>query len=393
VYRAFADDVQAGITGTTQLAAMQRARRDNANLMAAIRWFTAQAHRDRSPLDPAAADAADAADAVDAVEHGLLLCGSLYWFWHIGGQHVAARASIDALMPMARDRAPSRGRARALLASGMMSMNAGEMERGADELARALADARAVADDALLAEAHMCAGYGHMSLGQMEESGAALDEAIVFGQRAQHDFLLSLSMSMKGLQLFVCGGLDAGFALVTAARKVQVRIGDDEGGGLALSFLAQMTAARGDVGRAFELYGQAIASFTRVGDRPELARMHSEIGWTALCASRLAVAREAFRRSLRVYDEVGSARGIGLAFTGLAAADAADGRAERAVTIAAAADALCERTGVIVGHPMGPEMAGNVDAARSTVGPELLDALVAAGRAMSPRDVLAMLAG
>jgi hypothetical protein len=63
------------------------------------------------------------------------------------------------------------------------------------------------------------------------------------------------------------------------------------------------------------------------------------------------------------------------------------------MAIAAAADALSERTGVIVVHPMGPEMAGAVDAARATIGPELVDALVAAGRAMSPRDVLAMLAG
>ena len=43
VFLAYADDVQAGITGTTQLAALQRARRDDANMRAAIRWFTAQA--------------------------------------------------------------------------------------------------------------------------------------------------------------------------------------------------------------------------------------------------------------------------------------------------------------------------------------------------------------
>jgi len=383
-FLAFALDVKAGITGTTQLAAMQRARSDHANMLAAIRWFTGQARLGRSPHE---------AGAEDAAEHGLVLCGSLYWFWHISGQHVTARASIDALMPMARDRAPSRGRALSLLASGMVSVNAGEMERGVDELARALADARTLADDALLAEACMCVGYGQMSLGKMEESGAALDEAIAYGQRAHHDFLLSMSMSMKGLQLFVCGALDAGFALVTEARRIQMRIGDDEGGGLALSFLAQMTAARGEVGRAFELYGQALASFKRVGDRPESARVHSEIGWTALGASRLAVAREAFRRSLRVYDEVGSARGVALALTGLAAADAADGRTERAVTIAAAADALSERTGEVVVHPMGPEMAGRVDAARATIGNELLEALVAAGRAMSPGAVLRMTAG
>ena len=75
----------------------------------------------------------------------------------------------------------------------------------------------------------MGVGYGHMSLGNMEESGAALDEAIAFGERAQHDFLRSLSMSMKGLQLFVCDALDAGFDLLTQARRIQTRIGDDEG--------------------------------------------------------------------------------------------------------------------------------------------------------------------
>lgn len=384
VFLAFAVAVHADITGTAQLDAMHRARSDNANMQAALRWFTEQAH---------AQPAAVRSGAPDAIEKGLILCGSLNWFWHIGGQHFTARAAIDGLMPLAVGRAPSKGRALALLAGGMVSVNTGEMDRGIDEWSRALADARTVADDALTAEAYMCVGYGHMSNGRMEESGVALDEAIAYSERAHHDFLLSLSMSMKGLQLFVSGALEAGFELLSQARKIQTRIGDYEGGGLALSFLAQMTAAKGEVGRAFELYGQALASFKQVGDRPELARVHSEIGWTALGAARIPVAREAFRRSLRVYDEVGSARGIGLALTGLAAAEAADGRAERAVTIAAAADAMSERTGVVVVHPMGPEMGGQVEAARATIGKELLEALVAAGREMSPGDVLTMIAG
>lgn len=384
VFLAFAEGVNAGIKGAGQLDALQRARRDNANMQSALRWFTEAART--QPVAPGSS-------AHDVVEQGLLLCGSLNWFWHIGGQHFTARDAIDALMPMAATRAPSRGRVLALLAGGMVSVNTGEMERGLDEWARALADAHALADDALLAEAYMCVGYGHMSVGRMEESGLALDAAIVCSRRRDLDFLLSLSMSMKGLQLFVSGSLDAGFDLVTQARRIQTRIGDYEGGGLALSFLAQMTAARGETGRALELYSQAVSTFERVGDRPELARVHSEIGWTALAASRIPVAREAFRQSLRAYDEVGSPRGIGLALTGLAAAEAADGRAERAVTIAAAADAMSERTGVVVEHPMSPEVGSQVEVARATIGKELLTALVAAGRDMSPADVLTMIAG
>ena len=387
VFLAVAEAINAGIKGGGQLDAMQRARSESANMQAAIYWYTERARvQSRQPTVEAPGDGG-------AVEQGLMLCGSLNWVWHISGQHFTARDAIDALMPMAATRAPSKGRALALLAGGMVSVNTGEMKRGIDEWARALSDARALADDALLAEACMCVGYGHMSTGSMEESGVALDEAIALSERRGLDFMLALSMSMKGLQLFVTGAADAGFAMLTEARRIQTRIGDYEGGGLALSFLAQMTAAKGEVGRAFELYGQALSSFKQIGDRPELARVHSEIGWTALGASRIAVAREAFRRSLRVYDEVGSARGIGLALTGLAAAEAADGRAERAITIAAAADAMSERTGVVVEHPMSPEMGGQVETARGTIGKEMLEALVAAGREMTPAAVLAMIAG
>ncbi len=389
VFLAFAEAIDAGIRGIGQLDAMQQARGESANMHVAIRWYTGQARAASTGAVPR--ESGDA--AVDVVESGLRLCGALNWFWHISGLHFTARDAIDGLLPLSLERPPSRGRAMALLASGMASINTGETERAFDEWARGLADARALADDALMAEACVYVGYGHMSVGRMEESGVALDEAMAYSEKHDLDFLLALSMSMKGLQQFLIGLADAGFALVTQARRIQTRIGDYEGGGLALSFLAQMTAAKGEYGRALELYGQALMSFKRVGDRPELARVHSEIGWTALSAQRIPVAREAFRRSLRVYDEVGSARGVGLALTGLAAAEAAEGRAERAVTIAAAADAMSERTGVVVEHPMGPEMGGQVEAARATIGKELLEALVAAGREMSPGAVLTMIAG
>ena len=83
----FAAEVAAGIFGTTQLEAMQRGRDDNANTQAAIQWLTAGAR------------AGDQA----ALEKGLLLCGHLDWFWHIGGQHLTAREWLDALLALAAD--------------------------------------------------------------------------------------------------------------------------------------------------------------------------------------------------------------------------------------------------------------------------------------------------
>lgn len=171
-----------------------------------------------------------------------------------------------------------------------------------------------------------------------------------------------------------------------------MRIGDYEGGGVALSFLAQLSFAGGDRARALVLYREALHSLETVGDHPEVARVHCEMGWAALAIAQVHQARRSFKDALRTYNEVGSPRGMGLALLGLAAAEAAEGRAERAVTIAAAAAVMSERTGVVIVHPMGPGAGDQIEALGATMTKATRDALVAHGRSLSPAAVLAMVA-
>jgi hypothetical protein len=111
--------VAAGIRSTEQFEALRRARSENANTQAAIQWLTTCAR------------AGDKA----AIEKGLLLCDHLNWFWHIGGQHFTARVLLDALLALAADAPPSRRRALARLAAGMISRTTGEWERSLGEWA------------------------------------------------------------------------------------------------------------------------------------------------------------------------------------------------------------------------------------------------------------------
>jgi tetratricopeptide (TPR) repeat protein len=320
---------------------MQRGRRDNSNTLAAIQWLT---------------NCARAGDML-ALEKGLLLSGHLDWFWHIGAQHFTARVLLDALFALARDRPPSRGRALANLAAGMVSTTTGEWERSLGEWSRAFDDARAVGDDKAAAEGIMGVGYCHLSLGRVEEARTALDEAIARNAGGVNDFIHGISMSIKGMLLFSTGNLEAGMALVEQARRTHERSGDHEGRGVALSFLAQMTFAKGDHARALALYHDALASLETVGDHPEVARVHCEMGWNALAAADARTAQNSFVLAVRAYEEVGSPRGTGLALLGLAAVEAAEGRSERAVAIAAAAQALSERAGIVIAHPMDPGVA------------------------------------
>ena len=322
----------------------------------------------------------------------MLLCGHLNWFWHIGGQHFTARVLLDALLALAADAPPSRGRALARLAAGMVSTTTGEWERSLGEWASGYEDGKAVGDAAVAAEGMMGVGYCSLSLGRMEDAGAALDEAIARSAGGVCDFVQALSMTIKGMLLFVTGDLEAGMALIEEARRIQERLNDHEGGGVALSFLAQMSFAKGDHARALALYGEALESLATIGDQPEVARVHCEMGWTALaagdarCGATLLPARRAGERRRSAAQRGPASRCSGSRRSKLPKAGS-----ERAVAIAAAAHALSERAGVVIAHPMDPGVVNRIDALKASIPKGRLDGLVANASVLSPAAVLAMI--
>jgi non-specific serine/threonine protein kinase len=367
-------EIHAGIRGTAQLATMRRARRESANFQAALHWLTAAAKSG----DP------------EAVEKALLFCGHLNWAWHISAQHNSARRVLDELLPLAAGRPASRGRGLAWLASGMIETTTGDFERSLADWRRGHEDGLAVADGAIAAEGSMGVGYCQLSLGNLDEAATALADAIEHSVAAGDEFMRTTSMTLEGIRRFASGDAAAGRALVEQALESQRRRGDYELGGVALSALAQITFSEGDTRRALALYAEALVFEETVGDRPEVARILCEMGWTALAAGEPKTARGSFRKAAQAYEEIASARGTGGALLGLAAVDAAEGNEERAVRIAAAARAFSEREGIVVDHPMDPGAAARIEALKASVPGADLDGLVADAAAMTPAAILAL---
>ena len=123
-----------------------------------------------------------------------------------------------------------------------------------------------------------------------------------------------------------------------------------------------------------------------------MARVQCETAYASLAGDDAEGAIRHFRRALRTYDEVGSPRGTGQALIGLAAATAATGDTAGALTIAAAAEVMTRKAGVVVEHPMAPGVAERIEALKATIPREELEALVASGSGMTPAAVLAMVA-
>jgi hypothetical protein len=116
------------------------------------------------------------------------------------------------------------------------------------------------------------------------------------------------------------------------------------------------------------------------------------MGWTELASGDSRAAMQAFRQAVYTYEAAGSPRGTGVALLGIAAVEAAAGRTERAVAVAAVADALTARAGVVIAHPMAPGLTEKIAALKASIPVQDLEALVVRAEAQTASDVLAMVA-
>jgi tetratricopeptide (TPR) repeat protein len=162
---------------------------------------------------------------------------------------------------------------------------------------------------------------------------------------------------------------------------------------MSLGGLAQLAAGRGDTAEAIDLYRRSLTAFETIGDRGEEARILSEMGWTQIANGDLRLARRSFLQAIRAHTDIASVRGVGLALLGLAAADAAEERNERAVQLAAAAEVYAQQEGIVVaysGEIPGTEL---VERARASLSPDELERAMEAGRRLTIDEAIALARG
>lgn len=136
-------------------------------------------------------------------------------------------------------------------------------------------------------------------------------------------------------------------------------IGDKSGVAVALNNLGFMASAQGDVRVAHDLYEESLALRRDLGDKLGTAVALNNLGNLAHAQGDNALAGRLYRESLIITHNIGNHREAAAALTGMAAAiqavsetQAGSAGHERAVRLAAAADALLATIGAV----MEPEL-------------------------------------
>jgi predicted ATPase/class 3 adenylate cyclase len=371
-YAGVAREIRDGVEGTEQLAAVERGIREEDNVQVALDTLLA---------------AGRAGDS-DAVEQGLQMTGDLWMYWHIRGKNLTARDHAAAFLGLAGDR-PTIGRAGALITAGLGSWMAGEVERADRDWAEAHEIASGIGAERELCVAAFARALALMTLDPARALESAR-ESFERGRAAGFDWGEAIGATVKGMLEAATHDEEAAAESFAHAHAIQTRLGDREGGGMSLGGLASLAAQRGDIERALGLYRQSLTSFEACGDRGEEARILAEMAWTHLAAGDSALARRSFLESVRAHTDIASVRGVGLSLVGLAAAEAADGRAQHAVQIAAAAEVLAREDGIVVVYGESGDGPGRdlIEQARSALSADDVARATEAGRRLTVADAL-----
>ena len=164
---------------------------------------------------------------------------------------------------------------------------------------------------------------------------------------------------------FADGNLSESKRLDQEALAIFRQTGNRRRTGTALSHLANVTWQEGDLDGALEGYTAALSNFQDVGDKLNVAAAKDNLGSVHYLKGELKLSRDLFQEAVAGFREIGSKTSIANALENLAAAVSAQGNLEEARKILEEAIAIDRKQGVKSETAWGLAGLGDIDLAEA----------------------------
>jgi non-specific serine/threonine protein kinase len=267
---------------------------------------------------------------------GLRLCAALRQWWQVRGHATEARQFLESLLPAAED-SPA--------------------HRACLEVAAGLAY-----DQGDLAAAH-----------------AYLDRAIELARAAGDRTNLVQALDTRSLLLTVGGRLDESEAAAGEALRVAREVGDPSLESHCLYQLGLVLSGRGELDGSVTRFEESLEVLQRTGREDEGLASLVFLGVTLLLQGELQKARRALVTGIKLARLQGDRR-VAWALDGMAWLAAAEGRDERAVKVAGAAEAIFKAAGRQPPRGWSVLLESHLQPVRESLGDERSAAEYAAGQ-------------
>jgi predicted ATPase/serine/threonine protein kinase len=300
-------------------------------------------------------------------EWGLRLGAALFRFWETREYFAEGRDSFDKLLKIPGAATPTKERARAVLAAGVLANDQRDYAAADKKFRESLEISRKL-DDKHGAAVSLNA-MALLARDQSDVAGArSLSEESLELWRELGD-LKAVARSLSNLATVVKMQGDFARARTLHGECLSIfrGLGDRTGVAWSLDYQGDVAREQGDYAGARELYEQGLEIFRELGDRWGIAGTLVDLGNLAGEQGDCPTANGLYRESLKIFRELGYKRGIARLLECFACSSATQQQAQRSLRLAGAAAALRQSIGAPLTAAEQKKLEATLDSARQAM--------------------------
>jgi len=291
-------------------------------------------------------------------EWGLRLGAALFRFWEMREYLAEGRGRLDKLLKLAGAAAPTKARARALFAAGVLAGEQGDYG-SADALIRESLDiARQLRDKQGAAVSLNALAVIARNRGDVPVARSLFEESLVLWRELGDQKAVARSLSNLANIVKLQGDNARARSLYAECLSIFRRLGDRTGVAWSMNYQGDVARDQADSAAARTLYEQALAIFRELGDRWGITGTLADLGSLAREEGNYPAARSLYRESIKIFQELDHKRGIARLLECFACSAAVQLEAKRSLRLAGAAAALRQN----IGAPLTPAEQAKLEA-------------------------------
>ena len=283
-------------------------------------------------------------------EWGLRLGAALFRFWEMREYFAEGRGRLGKLLKLAGAAAPTKPRARALFAAGVLAAAQGDYTSADGLVGESLDIARQLGDKQGAAVYLNALAVNARDRGDLPFARSLFEESLVLWRELGDQKAVARSLSNLSNIVKLQGDNARARSLHAECLSIFRGLGDRPGVAWSLNYQGDVARDQGECAAARTLYEQGLAIFRELGDRWGIAGTLADLGSLAREQGNFPTARSLYRESIKVFQELDHKRGIARLLEYFACSAAAQLEAERSLRLAGAAAALRQN----IGAPLTP---------------------------------------
>ncbi len=307
--------------------------------------------------------------ATGRADWALRLAAALFRYWEAREHLTEGRRRLVAVLGLPDAQTPTKERARALVAAGVLAVEQGDYATARTLIADSLAIYEERGDPWGSVVCRNALAAAAVDEGDHPRAQALFEQCLTAWEALGDQRAVARALSNLANLAKIRGDRPRARSLYEQSIAIFREVGDEVGVAWSLNHQGQVAREEGDRPAARALCEQALAAFRGLDDRWGIASSLADLGHLSRDAGDRQRAQAWYRESIEIFRELGYRRGIARLLEDFACAAVADGKPERALRLAGAAAALREALGARLPPDEQPKLERVLAQARAAVAP------------------------